>query len=313
MQEGGRKNKMVKRKPRALTKSTRQTGSSNMARDKKRKALAPGKRRSKKGNIYYENRKNRSDVKGRDTPVRRKKRKVVKRVVKRKVSKPLLPKFSHLTKAEILRKYKANEKRNAHSKNAVMLIGIFGTVAQQKKAIKIFKAHMKRGHILKAEQDYLYKYGHSHYKKLLPKKSVKKAPVGSLTALKRSKAKLYKEMGAKSISTEPLRGVRKHALLPMSVRSKIPPLYAQDGKKDPKVYLKLFSPYSNYTLYVTEFDGKDTFFGYAQTGPGSEWGYSSFKELVSANRRGLPLIERDKWFSPKKASKINAIKRLKRK
>ena len=70
---------MVKRKARALTRSTRQTGSSNMARDRKRKALAPGKRRSKKGNIYYENRKNRSDVKGRDTPTMAKRRKVVKK------------------------------------------------------------------------------------------------------------------------------------------------------------------------------------------------------------------------------------------
>lgn len=70
---------MVIRKPRALTKDTRQTGSSDMSRDRKRKALAPGKRRSKKGNIYYENRKNRSDVKGRDTPTKTKKRKVVRK------------------------------------------------------------------------------------------------------------------------------------------------------------------------------------------------------------------------------------------
>lgn len=59
---------MAKRKARALTKTTRQTGTSNMARDRKRKAIAPGKRRSKSGRIYYEYRKNRSDVKGRDTP-----------------------------------------------------------------------------------------------------------------------------------------------------------------------------------------------------------------------------------------------------
>jgi len=70
---------MVKRKPRALTRDTRQTGSSDMVRDRQRKALAPGKRRSKKGNIYFENRKNRSDVKGRDTPITRRKR-IVKSV-----------------------------------------------------------------------------------------------------------------------------------------------------------------------------------------------------------------------------------------
>lgn len=65
------------RKPRALTRDTRQIGTSNLSRDRKLKALAPGKRISKKGNIYYENRKNRSDVKGRDTPCK------VKKVVKK--------------------------------------------------------------------------------------------------------------------------------------------------------------------------------------------------------------------------------------
>lgn len=33
-----------------------------MSRDKKRLALGPGKRRSRSGKIYYESRKNRSDV-----------------------------------------------------------------------------------------------------------------------------------------------------------------------------------------------------------------------------------------------------------
>jgi hypothetical protein len=139
----------------------------------------------------------------------------------------------------------------------------------------------------------------------------RKAPVGSLTALRRSKAKLYKEMGAKSISSsrEPLRGYRRHALMPISIRSKIPPLYAQDGKKDKIIYAKFFSPYSRYTFYITEFDGKDTFFGYVSNGQGSEWGYSSFKELATASKMNgrLPLIERDTGFSPKKQSLIKDI------
>lgn len=41
--------------------STRQTGSSNRSIDKKRKAKAPGKRKSASGKLYYERRKNRSD------------------------------------------------------------------------------------------------------------------------------------------------------------------------------------------------------------------------------------------------------------
>jgi hypothetical protein len=44
--------------------STRQTGSSSTARDRARKALAPGRRVSKTGRVYYERRKNRSDKPG---------------------------------------------------------------------------------------------------------------------------------------------------------------------------------------------------------------------------------------------------------
>lgn len=43
---------------------TRQTGSSNRRLDKKRKAKAPGKRKSASGKTYYERRRNRSDVPG---------------------------------------------------------------------------------------------------------------------------------------------------------------------------------------------------------------------------------------------------------
>jgi hypothetical protein len=41
-----------------------QTGKTNKLVDKKIKALLPGKRISKTGKIYYEYRKNRSDLKG---------------------------------------------------------------------------------------------------------------------------------------------------------------------------------------------------------------------------------------------------------
>ena len=46
-----------------IKKSSYQVGKTIVRIDKKRKALAPGKRVSKSGNTYYENRKNRSDLK----------------------------------------------------------------------------------------------------------------------------------------------------------------------------------------------------------------------------------------------------------
>lgn len=98
-------------------------------------------------------------------------------------------------------------------------------------------------------------------------------------------------------------GIRKHKLMPESIRKKIPKLYSQEGNKNPTVYVKFFSPYSNYTWYITEFDGEDTMFGYT-IGHEKEWGYISLSELASANRNGLPLVERDKYFSPTKFNQI---------
>lgn len=43
---------------------TKQTGKTVVNIDRKRKALAPGKRISSSGNVYFERRKNRSDVPG---------------------------------------------------------------------------------------------------------------------------------------------------------------------------------------------------------------------------------------------------------
>ena len=39
-------------------------------------------------------------------------------------------------------------------------------------------------------------------------------------------------------------------------------LYSQDDKSDPLVHCKLFHAYGAGTWYVTEYDGKDTAFGY---------------------------------------------------
>jgi hypothetical protein len=98
-------------------------------------------------------------------------------------------------------------------------------------------------------------------------------------------------------------GLRRHKLLPENIKNKLPKLYSQEENKNPMVYLKLFSPYSQHTWYITEYDGEDTFFGYT-VGDSKEWGYISFNELASANNNGLPLVERDKYFKPKKFKSI---------
>lgn len=49
-------------------KTYKQRGKTNLRKDLQRKAKPPGKRVSKNGNVYYEYRANRTDVKGVDMP-----------------------------------------------------------------------------------------------------------------------------------------------------------------------------------------------------------------------------------------------------
>ena len=301
---------MVKRKARALTRSTNQTGKTNLRIDRKRKALAPGKRRAKSGNTYYESRRNRSDVKGVDTPLTRKQG---RKLVRKSPSKPHVMTIGKMKivitaekKRRLLAEYHKNEARNYHRENATMLIRVFGTPAQKKRAIAIGKSHDKNRSLSESESRWLSKNGHVHYKKLLPLKKANKSKLVvrksvTIGARRLPSGKAVLKMTSKT--REPLRGIRRHDLLPNSVRSKLPKLYSQDGKKDPMVIVKFFSPYTNYTLYVTEFDGKDTLYGYGGIG-GKEWGYASFKEIVTLNRNGLPLVERDMHYGPKRFSKV---------
>jgi hypothetical protein len=105
------------------------------------------------------------------------------------------------------------------------------------------------------------------------------------------------------MTTETQRGKRRHLLLPKEIRAKLPALREQDGKgEDATAFVKFFSPYSRYTLYVTEFDGEDTLFGYVESPLGEvydEWGYSSLAEIEEATVFGsVPAIERDCGFTP---------------
>jgi len=54
----------LRKRGRTIKKADFQTGKSIKEIDKSRKALPPGKRISRTGNVYYEYRKNRSDLNG---------------------------------------------------------------------------------------------------------------------------------------------------------------------------------------------------------------------------------------------------------
>ncbi len=120
--------------------------------------------------------------------------------------------------------------------------------------------------------------------------------VGDTTAVERAK---------KVTANDKIRGMK---LLPKEIRGQLPPLYAQDGKGGKAVaYLKLFTPDSGFTWWITEGspikdqDGNEIdfhFFGLVQ-GQFKELGYVSLKELEEVRGpMGLP-IERDLYWQPK--------------
>ena len=87
----------------------------------------------------------------------------------------------------------------------------------------------------------------------------------------------------------------------------LPALYAQDGKGDEAIaYVKLFTPDSSWTWFLTEFDpATRTAFALVQ-GHETELGYVSLEELEAVRGKlGLP-VERDTSFRP---TTLSAIRR----
>ena len=95
-------------------------------------------------------------------------------------------------------------------------------------------------------------------------------------------------------------------LLTKDITTKLPFLYTQEDVKDPMVICKFFTPWSNWTWYAIEFDGKDTFFGYV-AGDEAELGYFSLSELQSLKGPMGLRIERDMYFRPCRLSEIKKL------
>jgi hypothetical protein len=88
-------------------------------------------------------------------------------------------------------------------------------------------------------------------------------------------------------------------LLTEALKKALPPLYANENNPEPKAIVKFFTPFSSWTWYATEFDGKDTFFGLVD-GFEKELGYFSLSELEGMG----PKIERDLYFKPTLLSEL---------
>ena len=93
-------------------------------------------------------------------------------------------------------------------------------------------------------------------------------------------------------------------LMNREIKTKIPKLYEQDNKGlNAIVFVKFFTPDSNWSWYATEFDGKDTFFGLVD-GMVKELGYFSLAELENLRGPYGLKVERDLYFLPAKLKSL---------
>lgn len=90
-------------------------------------------------------------------------------------------------------------------------------------------------------------------------------------------------------------------LLTKELEAKLPPLYSQDGKGYESIALaKFFTPDSNWSWYITEYDPIERVcFGLVE-GFEKELGYFSLDELESIKGPLGLAIERDIYFEPTK-------------
>lgn len=93
-------------------------------------------------------------------------------------------------------------------------------------------------------------------------------------------------------------------LLPSEIRERLPKLYETENEKDPVFQVRFLAPWTSWTWYASEFDGEDLFFGLVE-GLETEWGYFSLKELEEVRGPSGLHIERDLYFEPTPASKID--------
>lgn len=89
--------------------------------------------------------------------------------------------------------------------------------------------------------------------------------------------------------------------LPISLINKIPPLYGQDGKgSNALAFVKLFTPDSNFTWYITELDLEEKLCFGLIDGFEKELGYFSLEELSNIKGNLGLKVERDISFQPTK-------------
>ncbi len=103
-------------------------------------------------------------------------------------------------------------------------------------------------------------------------------------------------------------GLRGHPLVTKELGEKIPALRTNETVEDSDdviAQVKLFSPYSDWTWYITEWEAETGLCYGLVEGFETEWGYFGLAELAEAKVfGGVPAIERDLYWEPKTIGEI---------
>ncbi len=107
---------------------------------------------------------------------------------------------------------------------------------------------------------------------------------------------------------DPNSGIRGHKLMTKDLGETIPALYANENVEDYDTVVapaKLFSPYSGWTWYITEWQAETGLcFGLVE-GFETELGYFDLTELAQATVLGdVPAVERDLYWQPQTLREI---------
>ena len=110
------------------------------------------------------------------------------------------------------------------------------------------------------------------------------------------------EKGTVTIWKDSHSGLRGHALMARELGDTIPALYANENVKNLDsvvAHAQLFSPYSNWTWYITEWQSETGLCFGLVGGVETELGYFHLDELAEVTVFGsVPAVERDLYWKP---------------
>jgi hypothetical protein len=93
---------------------------------------------------------------------------------------------------------------------------------------------------------------------------------------------------------------RAHTLLPPEIAATMPPLYSQEERgENAMALLKLFTPWTSWTWYASEYDSEKRLFFGVVVGQEREFGYFSLDEMEAIRGPGGLTIERDLCWKPR--------------